>query len=72
VPGVRYVQAALTGAGWIVEYRTSNRHFRLDQEVLDDENALDYISQVLGQYSAGDDEEFFDHRWEDVSAELIV
>ena len=55
-----------------MEYRTSNRHFRLDQEVLDDENALDYISQVLGQYSAGDDEEFFDHRWEDVSAELIV
>ncbi|WP_315150814.1 hypothetical protein [Corynebacterium variabile] len=72
VPGVRYVQAALTGAGWIVEYRTSNRHFRLDQEVLDDENALGYISQVLGQYSAGDDEGFFDHRWEDVSAELIV
>ncbi|AGP29970.1 hypothetical protein [Corynebacterium terpenotabidum] len=72
VTGVRYVQAALTGAGWIVEYRTSNRHFRLDQQVLDDANALGYISQVLGEYAAGEDAAFFAHRWEDVSAELIV
>lgn len=72
VSGVRYVQAALTGAGWIVEYRTSNRHYRLDQEVLDDANALSYISQVLGEYAAGEVDAFLAHRWEDVSAELIV
>lgn len=72
VHGVRYVQAALTGAGWIVEYRTSNRHFRLDQQVIDDDNALSYISRVLGEYSAGEEDAFFGHHWQDVSAELIV
>lgn len=72
VPGVRFVQAALTGVGWIVEYRTSNRHFRLDQAVLDDANALSYISRVLGEFAAGEDAAFLARQWEDVSSELIV
>lgn len=72
ITGVRYVQAALTGSGWKVEYRTSNRQFRLDREVLDDANALSYISLVLGEYAAGEEAAFYGHRWEDVSSELIL
>lgn len=74
--GIRYVQAALTGGGWVVEYRTSNRYYRLRQKVQEDDSdtgeALAYISQVLSEYALGEDDAFYEHQWEDASAELVV
>ncbi|WP_130840820.1 hypothetical protein [Corynebacterium neomassiliense] len=72
VPGVRYVQAALTGAGWVVEYRTANRHYRLDDGEIDAGNALDSITTVLAEYASGDSASFLAHRWSDASAELMM
>lgn len=61
---VRFVQAALLGNGWVVEYRTKRAHFRRQLADLDD------VVSDLTSFADGDGA-FLSRGWTDVTAETV-
>ncbi|MGO1948702.1 MAG: hypothetical protein ACTH1D_03660 [Mycobacteriaceae bacterium] len=61
---VRFVQAALLGNGWVVEYRTKRSHFRRHAD------SLDGVVADLAGFADGD-VGFLTRDWADVTAETV-